>query len=173
VTFGMGGPVAYGIFPVVLALYSSGNFSVSAAGVIASTASCLGIALSVLLFKKKYTPDERSGVVGLLTGFACSVTEFQIPYFIKDLKTFVPCLILAGATGGAMVGLLEVTLPAIHGGLFVAPLANNVPLYLLCILAQAGVTLGYIAIFKKNLPPEESLVHERGDASRSILGSEA
>lgn len=156
VTFGMGGPVAYGIYPIVLSSLANGNYNICAAGVCGSMASCGGIALATILFKKKYTPEDRAGVAGLLTGFACSVTEFQIPYFIKDLKVMTPCLILAGLVGGSLIGLLGVELPAVHGGLFTAALANNVLKYLICIVAQASFTCAFIGIFKKDLPPEES-----------------
>lgn len=158
VTFGMGGPVAYGIYPLVLNAMATGQYGITAAGVCGSMSSCFGIALATLVFKKKYTPEDRAGVTGLLTGFACSVTEFEIPYFIKDLKVMTPCLILSGLVGGSLIGLLGVELPAVHGGLFTVALANNVFRYMVCILAQALTTFVFIGVFKKDLPDSESRV---------------
>ncbi|MGN8912717.1 fructose-specific PTS transporter subunit EIIC [Anaerofustis butyriciformans] len=132
--FGMGGPVCYGIFPLTLIYINAGDGVVCAATMVTATSGYLGTAIAVLLFKKKFTKSEQSNVVGLFTGWICQITEFQIPYFMADLKVFTPAYILAGAVGGALVGLLNVSTPAFHGGMFTALMASSIPKIALCIL---------------------------------------
>ena len=74
---------------------------------------------------------------------------------MADLKVFTPAYILAGAVGGAMVGLLGVTTPAWHGGMFTALMASSIPKIAICILAQAAVVVLWVWLFKKDLPQEE------------------
>lgn len=152
--FGMGGPVCYGMLPLALIYVNAGDTVVAAATNVSATAGCLGTALAVLLFRKKFTDDERGNIVGLFTGWICQITEFQIPYFVADLKTFTPAYILAGATGGFLVGILNVTAPSFHGGIFTALMSNSIPKMALCILGQAAVVVLWVFFFKKDLPKE-------------------
>ena len=153
--FGMGGPICYGVYPVSVAYMAVGDFSIESAGMVACSASCLGIAMSILLFPKKYTPEERADITGALSGWVCEITEFQIPFFIRDIKTFTPCFILTGFIGGWLTYTLGCVIPAVHGGLFVVPLCNKPLLFMLCHLIQASLTCAYIALFKKDLPEED------------------
>ena len=156
VCFGMGGPVCVGMVPLMLALIGNGDLGVAATMNCAACASCYGTAAATIIFKKKYRPDQRAGVAGLITGGLCQITEFQLPYFMDDIKVMAPCYILSGAVGGIMVALTHSTTPTFHGGLFTAFLASNVPMHLLCIFVQAAFTCVFIGLFKKNLPEEES-----------------
>lgn len=155
VCFGMGGPFCVALIPLMLALIANGDLEVAATMNCAACASCYGTAAAVWIFKNKFTEAERASIPGLITGGLCQITEFQIPFFISDLKVFAPCYILSGAVGGIMVSLVHSTTPTFHGGLFTAFLASNVPLHLLCILVQAAFTVLWIGIFKKDLPAEE------------------
>lgn len=160
VCFGMGGPIIAGTVPLMLALIADGNVEVAAVMNCTACASCYGTALATVLFKKKYRPDQRANLPGLLTGGICQITEFQIPFLMDDIKVMTPCYILSGALGGIMVALTGVTTPTFHGGIFTAFLASSVPLHLLCILVQASFTCLFIGIFKKNLSEENEEVSE-------------
>ncbi len=160
VCFGMGGPLIAATVPMMLALIADGNLGVAAAMNCTSCASCYGTALAVLIFKKKYRPEQRGSVAGLLTGGLCQITEFQIPFWMDDLKVMTPCYILAGFLGGALVSILGDATPTFHGGIFTAFLASNVLIHFLCIIAQALFTCAWIGIFKKNLPAEENGLEE-------------
>ncbi|WP_294468426.1 fructose-specific PTS transporter subunit EIIC [uncultured Anaerofustis sp.] len=155
--FGMGGPFCYGMLPLALIYINAGDNVTAAATMVSATSGCLGTAIAVMLFKKKFTQNEKANVPGLFAGWICQITEFQIPFFMADLKTFTPAYILAGATGGFLVGLLGVTTPAWHGGMFTALMASSLPKIVLCILGQAAVVVLWVWLFKKDLPKEEQL----------------
>jgi PTS system fructose-specific IIC component len=119
---------------------------------------CLGIAIAMLVAKNKFTVQERAGIVGLIVGWLCIITEMCIPYALKDPKRVFPAMFLGGFIGGGLVYVLNVEVPVMHGGMFVAPLANNFGLWAVCILATAIVTAAALIILKPNLPLEETTV---------------
>lgn len=166
--FGMGGPFCYGVYPLELSLVAIGDYSMTTAGLLAASASCLGIVLSIILFPKKFTPDERAGIPGLLTGWVCCITEFQIPYFIKDIKTFTPCFLITGFIGAYLCAITGCIAPAVHGGLFILPLNNHPFIYMGIHMLQAVLTCGYIFLAKKDLSAEEHGYLEEGNRKFSL-----
>lgn len=167
--FGMGGPFCYGVYPLELSLVAIGDYSMTTAGLLAASASCLGIVIAILLFPKKFTPTERAGIPGLITGWVCCITEFQIPYFIKDIKTFAPCFLITGFIGAYLCAIAGCVAPAVHGGLFILPLNNHPFIYLAIHAIQAALTVAYIAMFKKDLVEEEHQYIESEHKRFSIL----
>ena len=153
--FGMGGPVCYGMLPVALMYIAEGDLVVAAATCISATCGCLGTGLAVLLFPKKFNEEERASVVGAFTGWLVQITEFQIPFFVNDLKTFTPAYILAGAVGGAMCAFVGLEMPAFHGGIFNMLMSNNLLLMVLCSLTQAAVVVLWVFLFKKDIKESE------------------
>lgn len=152
---GMGSPIAYAGVTLGIIEMNAGNWQPFTCIIIGGTASCLGIAIAALVAKDKFTPEERTGVIGLLTGFACLVTEMCLPYALRDPKRVFPACFLGGFVGGALVMALNVVIPAMHGGMFVVPLANNILGAIIAILGQAATTAIILIITKPKLQPEE------------------
>ena len=151
---GMGGPIGWGMFTLEQIYMEGGDMVVCAVILCSCTAGCLGTAIAVKLFKKKF-PANLQNITGLLTGWLVMITEFQLPYFIQDLKTFIPCYMLSGFTGGALISLLNVTTPTWHGGIYTMLMASNIFKYAIAMLAQAAVVVIYVGLFKKDLPDDE------------------
>lgn len=153
---GMGTPPGWAAFMVCQTLLDqTGSYQPFTALMLGGISGCLGIALAALAAPKKFTEEERAGIPSLIAGWICLVTEMQIPYVLRDPKRLYPSLFIGGFIGGGLIYLLDVEVPAVHGGMLVAVLANSIPKYLLCIFIAALIVAVLLCVLKKNVEPEE------------------
>ena len=107
----------------------------------------LAIFVATLLFKNKFTKEERnSGLTNIVMGLSF-ITEGAIPFGAADPARAIPSFILGSAVAGGLVGLAGIKLMAPHGGIFVIALTTNALLYLVFVLVGAlvsGVVYGYL-----------------------------
>ena len=147
----MGGPVnkaAYVFGTSTLAsTVSTGGSPVMAAVMAAGMVPPLAVFVATLLFKDKFTTDERdSGLTNIVMGLSF-ITEGAIPFGAADPARAIPSFIVGSALTGALVGLSGIKLMAPHGGIFVIGLTNNPILYLVYVLIGAvvsGILFGYL-----------------------------
>ncbi len=147
----MGGPVnkaAYVFGTGTLAATVSSGGSVAMAAVMAGgMVPPLAIFVATLLFKDKFTKEERnSGLTNIIMGLSF-ITEGAIPFGAADPARAIPSFILGSAVAGGLVGLAGIKLMAPHGGIFVIALTSNALLYLAFVLVGAivsGVVYGYL-----------------------------
>ena len=147
----MGGPVnkaAYVFGTGTLAATVSSGGSVAMAAVMAGgMVPPLAIFVATLLFKDKFTKEERnSGLTNIIMGLSF-ITEGAIPFGAADPARAIPSFILGSAVAGGLVGLAGIKLMAPHGGIFVIALTSNALLYLASVLVGAivsGVVYGYL-----------------------------
>ncbi|HGQ4789462.1 TPA: fructose-specific PTS transporter subunit EIIC [Streptococcus pneumoniae] len=147
----MGGPVnkaAYVFGTGTLAATVSSGGSVAMAAVMAGgMVPPLAIFVATLLFKDKFTKEERnSGLTNIIMGLSF-ITEGAIPFGAADPARAIPSFILGSAVAGGLVGLTGIKLMAPHGGIFVIALTSNALLYLVSVLVGAivsGVVYGYL-----------------------------
>lgn len=147
----MGGPVnkaAYVFGTSTLAsTVSTGGSPVMAAVMAAGMVPPLAVFVATLLFKDKFTTEERdSGLTNIVMGLSF-ITEGAIPFGAADLARAIPSFIVGSALTGALVGLSGIKLMAPHGGIFVIGLTNNPILYLVYVLIGAvvsGILFGYL-----------------------------
>ena len=147
----MGGPVnkaAYVFGTGTLAATVSTGGSVAMAAVMAGgMVPPLAIFVATLLFKDKFTKEERnSGLTNIVMGLSF-ITEGAIPFGAADPARAIPSFILGSAVAGGLVGLAGIKLMAPHGGIFVIALTTNALLYLVFVLIGAlvsGVVYGYL-----------------------------
>ena len=98
------------------------------------------IALATLLFKDKFTKEEReSGPTNFIMGLAL-ITEGAIPYAAADPIRVLPSSVVGSAVAGGLVGLANIKLMAPHGGIFVIDLTSNPLLYIMFVLIGAVVS---------------------------------
>lgn len=156
VGMGMGGPLGYAAFITAIAIVSeTGSYVPTTAVMVGGTTVCMGIYVAMKIAKKKFTKAEHDGAVSLLCGWAVGITEMCIPYALNDPKRVMPALFLGGFFGGGLVYTLGVEVPALHGGQFVAILANNLPLWILCMAVTTIVTAGFLILTKKEIPSDK------------------
>ena len=147
----MGGPVnkaAYTVGTLSLAeSLISGGSTVMAAVMAAGMVPPLAVFVATILFKNKFTEEERdSGITNIVMGLSF-ITEGAIPFGAADPARAIPSFIVGSALTGALVGLSGIKLMAPHGGIFVIGLTNNPILYLVYVLIGAvvsGIIFGYL-----------------------------
>ncbi|HFI0354678.1 TPA: fructose-specific PTS transporter subunit EIIC [Streptococcus suis] len=140
----MGGPVnkaAYVFGTGTLAATVADGGSVAMAAVMAGgMVPPLAVFVATLLFKNKFTQEERnSGLTNIVMGLSF-ITEGAIPFGAADPARAIPSFIAGSALAGALVGLSGIQLMAPHGGIFVIALTSNPLLYILYVLIGAVVS---------------------------------
>ncbi|HEM5196806.1 TPA: PTS sugar transporter subunit IIA [Streptococcus suis] len=140
----MGGPVnkaAYVFGTGTLAATVADGGSVAMAAVMAGgMVPPLAIFVATLLFKNKFTQEERnSGLTNIVMGLSF-ITEGAIPFGAADPARAIPSFIAGSALAGALVGLSGIQLMAPHGGIFVIALTSNPLLYLAYVAIGAVVS---------------------------------
>jgi fructose PTS system EIIBC or EIIC component len=153
----MGGPinkVAYTFATGLLGTQTDAGYTVMAAVMAAGMVPPLGIALSTLLAKHKYSTEEReAGKAAAVLGISF-ITEGAIPFAARDPFRVIPSIIIGSGVTGALSMLFHCTLRAPHGGIFVLAVPNavgHVGLYALAILIGAVVTGILVSVVKKPL----------------------
>lgn len=147
----MGGPVnkaAYVFATGTLAeTVTSGGSVVMAAVMAAGMVPPLAVFVATVLFKDKFSQEERdSGLTNIVMGLSF-ITEGAIPFGASDPARAIPSFIVGSALTGALVGMAGIKLMAPHGGIFVIALTSNALLYLLFILIGAvvsGILFGFL-----------------------------
>ncbi|HEL2418369.1 PTS fructose transporter subunit IIABC [Streptococcus suis] len=140
----MGGPVnkaAYVFGTGTLAATVAAGGSVAMAAVMAGgMVPPLAVFVATLLFKDKFTQEERnSGLTNIVMGLSF-ITEGAIPFGAADPARAIPSFIAGSALAGALVGLSGIQLMAPHGGIFVIALTSNPLLYIAYVLIGAVVS---------------------------------
>ena len=140
----MGGPVnkaAYVFATGTLAeSVASGGSIVMAAVMAAGMVPPLAVFVATVLFKDKFTQEERdSGLTNIVMGLSF-ITEGAIPFGAADPARAIPSFIAGSALTGALVGLAGLKFMAPHGGIFVIALTSNPLLYILFVLIGAVVS---------------------------------
>ncbi|HEM6084126.1 TPA: PTS sugar transporter subunit IIA [Streptococcus suis] len=140
----MGGPInkaAYVFGTGTLAATVADGGSVAMAAVMAGgMVPPLAVFVATLLYKNKFTQEERnSGLTNIVMGLSF-ITEGAIPFGAADPARAIPSFIAGSALAGALVGLSGIQLMAPHGGIFVIALTSNPLLYLAYVAIGAVVS---------------------------------
>lgn len=147
----MGGPVNKAAYVFGTAQLAEGNFDVMAAVMAGGMVPPLAIALATTFFKKKFTVKERqSGLVNYIMGLSF-ISEGAIPFAAQDPLRVIPSCIAGSAVAGGLSMLLDCTLRAPHGGIFVLPTIGNPIGYLAAVAAGSAVGGVILAALKKNV----------------------
>ena len=147
----MGGPVNKAAYVfgtgTLAATVTSGGSVVMAAVMAAGMVPPLAVFVATLLFKDKFSEEERnSGLTNIVMGLSF-ITEGAIPFGAADPARAIPSFIVGSALTGVLVGMAGIKLMAPHGGIFVIALTSNALLYLLFILIGAvvsGILFGFL-----------------------------
>lgn len=141
----MGGPVnkaayVFGTGTLTASALSGGGSTVMAAVMAAGMVPPLAVFVATVLFKDKFTKEERdSGLTNIVMGLSF-ITEGAIPFGAADPARAIPSFIVGSSLTGALVGLAGLKLMAPHGGIFVIALTSNPLLYILFVLIGAVVS---------------------------------
>ncbi|HBG7379105.1 TPA: PTS sugar transporter subunit IIA [Clostridioides difficile] len=159
----MGGPINKTASAFGLAMFSSNIFEPSAALMVGGMVPPLAISLAMLIFKNKFTKEERKSSLPTAIMGASFITEGAIPFAAADPLRMIPANIIGSCIGGAICMSLDITLMAPHGGIFVIPFACSAPVaYIACILVGTAITALIIGVTKPTIRSENSEVELLG-----------
>lgn len=151
----MGGPInkaAY-VFAIGTLASATGEFGTPfmAAAMAGGMVPPLGIGLATILFKNKFTSEEKeAGKTSLVLGLTF-ITEGAIPFAAADPFRVIPAGAIGSAVAGALIMMLNIYLPVPHGGIAVIFLSNKPLMYMLSVLVGAIITCILLGILKKSV----------------------
>ena len=152
--FDMGGPVNKAAYTFGTGLLASNIYEPMAAIMAAGMTPPLGIALATMLFRNRFSSDEReAGKAAAALGISF-ITEGAIPFAAKDPFRVIPAIMVGSAVAGAISMAVGAQLHVPHGGIFVLPMPNAVSGlmgYTVAIVAGTVVTAAALFFLKKPL----------------------
>ncbi|GGX88436.1 fructose-specific PTS transporter subunit EIIC [Vogesella alkaliphila] len=150
--FDMGGPINKAAYTFSTGLLASQVYAPMAAVMAAGMTPPLGIALAALLFKNRFSADEREGAKAAGVLGISFITEGAIPFAAKDPLRVIPALVAGSALAGAISMAAGCELRVPHGGVFVLPIPNavtNLGMYLVALAAGTALTAVLLGVLKK------------------------
>lgn len=150
----LGGPVNKAAYVFGTASIAAGNYDIMAAVMVGGMVPPCLVALSTILFKNKFTKEEReSGPTNFVMGLSF-ISEGAIPFAAADPLRVLPSCIIGSALAGALSVAFGCTLMAPHGGIFVFPVVQNAIQYLLALVI--GTVVGAIILGMIKKPIEDN-----------------
>lgn len=147
----MGGPFNKAAYVFGTASIAAGNYDIMAAVMIGGMTPPCAIALATLLFKNRFTKEQReAGPTNFIMGLAF-ITEGAIPFAASDPLHVLPACIAGSAAAGALSMVFNCTLMAPHGGIFVFPVVGNALLYLAALVVGTVISAVLLGLLKKKV----------------------
>ena len=147
----VGGPFNKAAYVFGTASIAAGNYDIMASVMIGGMVPPCAIALATLLFKQKFTKEEReSGPVNFIMGLAF-ITEGAIPFAASDPLHVLPSCIVGAAAAGALSMAFGCTLMAPHGGIFVFPVVEHALMYLVALVIGTIIGAVLLGLLKKKV----------------------
>ena len=147
----MGGPFNKAAYVFGTAAIAAGNYDIMAAVMIGGMTPPCAIALATILFKDKFTKEEReSDPTNFIMGLAF-ISEGAIPYAAADPLHVLPSCIAGSAIAGGISMFFGCTLMAPHGGIFVFPVVGNALMYLVALVVGTAVSAVLLGLLKKKV----------------------
>ncbi|WP_079478252.1 PTS fructose transporter subunit IIABC [Halobacillus salinus] len=151
----MGGPVNKAAYTFGIAALDAGNYTFIAAAMAGGMVPPLALGLASLIFRNKFTAQERETGKAALPLGAFFITEGAIPFAAADPVRVIPSMVAGSAFTGMLVMLFGISLPAPHGGAIIIPLIEGgitqILLYIVAILAGTILSAIVVGFLKKDL----------------------
>ncbi|AMC93985.1 PTS fructose transporter subunit IIC [Erysipelothrix larvae] len=152
-----GGPFTKTAASFANGLNADGVYGPTSVKMAAGMAPPLGMALAVLLARKKFTQADIENAKVAVPLSMCYITEGAIPFYLNDPIRVWCSTIPGSAVAGGLALMWGVESPALHGGIFVVPMMNNPLVFLTCLGIGTIITGVIYAIIKKPLTEEAAL----------------
>lgn len=152
--FDMGGPVNKAAYTFSTGLLGAKVYGPIAAAMAGGMTPPLALSLATVLFKDRFTPEEReAGKAAAVLGLAF-ITEGAIPFVARDPLRVIPALVAGSAVAGAISMAAGCLLRVPHGGVFVLFIPNavtNLPFYVVALVAGTVVSTALLGLLKRPL----------------------
>ncbi len=153
--FDFGGPINKAAYVTGTALLAQGNYSFMAGVSAACIAPPLTTTFSALLFKDRFTKEEKnSAYVNAILG-TTHITEGAIPFAAKDPLKAIPSFMLGSSVAAVLTYIFKVQVPAPHGGFLVLPVVTNPLQWVIAILIGSLVGAVALGMTRKKLDVKE------------------
>ena len=147
----MGGPINKAAYVFGTASLAGGSSQIMAAVMAGGMVPPLAIAISMIIFKNKYTDKERQSIpTNIIMGLSF-ITEGAIPFASADPIRVIPSAVVGSAISGLLSMLFGCSLRAPHGGIWVIGVIENPLGYLMAIVAGAIVSAIMLGLLKKSI----------------------
>lgn len=147
----MGGPVNKAAYVFGTAQIAAGNYDIMAAVMIGGMVPPIAIAIASLLFKNKFTEQERkAGPTNFVMGLSF-ITEGAIPFAAADPLHVIPACVVGAGVAGGLSAAFNCTLMAPHGGIFVFPVVGHAAMYLLALVVGSIISALLLGVLKKKV----------------------
>ncbi|MBU3843177.1 MAG: PTS fructose transporter subunit IIC [Candidatus Fusobacterium pullicola] len=155
VGFDFGGPVNKTASIFVDGLLLNGIYGPEAVKVMVAMVPPLGLGLSVLLTKNKYTKAEIEGAKVAFPMGLCMITEGVIPIAARDPIRVIAASTISGMIAGGLSMLWNVGSSIPSGGVFIIPFVQNPLGFIAALIIGSCVMAAILSITKKVPTPEE------------------
>lgn len=153
----MGGPFNKAAYAFSIGIFTdTGDGSLMAAVMAGGMVPPLAIALASTLFKNKFNADERKSALSNYVMGISFITEGAIPFAAADPVRVIGSSVVGAAIAGGLTQLWDVTVPAPHGGVFVAGLSNHALLFVLSIVIGMVVSAVILGVWRKKVDEDAS-----------------
>lgn len=115
----MGGPFNKAAYVFATAALTEGNAAPITAAMIGGMIPPLAIATAMLIFKCKFTKEQRGSIVPNYVMGLSFITEGAIPFAAADPLRVIPSMMVGSGIGGAIALGLGSSINAPHGGIIV------------------------------------------------------
>ena len=147
----MGGPVNKAAYVFGTAQIAAGNYDIMAAVMIGGMVPPIAIAIASLLFKNKFTEQERkAGPTNFVMGLSF-ITEGAIPFAAADPLHVIPACVVGAGVAGGLSAAFNCTLMAPHGGIFVFPVVGHAAMYLVALVVGSIISALLLGVLKKKV----------------------
>lgn len=150
----MGGPfnkAAYVFGTGALAAQTEAGYAAMAAVMVGGMVPPIAIAIASLVFKKKFTDNDRKGaLVNTIMGLSF-ISEAAIPFAAGDPIHVIPSCVIGSAVAGALSQLFHCTLMAPHGGIFVFATVGNPIMYVVALIVGSVVGAVLLGVLRKDV----------------------
>ena len=147
----MGGPFNKAAYVFGTAAIAAGNYDIMAAVMIGGMVPPIAIAIASLLFKNKFTEQERkAGPTNFVMGLSF-ITEGAIPFAAADPLHVIPACVVGAGVAGGLSAAFNCTLMAPHGGIFVFPVVGHAAMYLVALVVGSIISALLLGVLKKKV----------------------
>lgn len=160
--FDMGGPVNKTASLFCNGLLAEGILEPSATKIVGGMVPPLGVALSALIAKNKYTKAEHEAAKAAVPLGLCFITEGVLPFAASDPLRVIPACSIGSAIAGGLTMMWGVTSSVPHGGIFVVPIMGNPLMFIVALIIGTLVTAAILTVIKPAIPTEQ--VKEEGES---------
>lgn len=152
----MGGPCAQAAAIFCNGAFAEGLFGPKAANIVSGMTPPLGVALAVLVARKRFNAAEHEAAKAAIPMGLCYITEGVFPFLATDpIRIIVACTLGSSLSGAIAMGL-GVETPVPHGGIFAVPFMTNPWGFVIALVAGTLLTAAVlIAIKPKRVAEEE------------------